>query len=548
MSRGRFHVGSFVRRLVQLGFLVLFVGLLVACYHRPNLVPSAWHKAFFFIDPLLLAATWLAAHTVPWAALWALGTVGLTLVLGRVFCGWICPLGTLHDLAGRFLQWCWPDRKRRDHWSPWQRTKYYVLIGFLVGAVFGLHWLTIFDPLVLLYRTTAVSLMPAAQWSVETSSKTIYDADPHLGSFPLTKVTEPPAQLAREKVFGMLPQAYLGGTLILAVFLGLMIATRWQRRFWCRYLCPLGALLGLLSWRPLLRRETKRDSCNGCDLCAADCHGGAFNTGAEEWRPAECLGCLNCSDNCRRDSLRFTFAAPWRSEPKLQPVDLGRRATIAAAAGGLATLCLMRSGPQSRGMTYNPFLIRPPGSLAEREFLKRCTGCGLCINVCPTGGLQPTLTEAGLEGLWTPRLVPLIGYCDFNCTLCGQVCPTGAIRPLTVEEKQKTRIGLAAFDTTRCIPYAYSRDCIVCEEHCPIPDKAIYALEVEVVRRDGQKVTLKQPHVDPDKCIGCGICENVCPFDDQAGVRVRSANESRHETGDRPNLPIPPGGSASSPY
>jgi formate hydrogenlyase subunit 6/NADH:ubiquinone oxidoreductase subunit I len=209
--------------------------------------------------------------------------------------------------------------------------------------------------------------------------------------------------------------------------------------------------------------------------------------------------------------------------------------------GGVAALGLLHISPQSRGRAFHPQLIRPPGSRPEHDFLARCTGCGLCMKVCPTGGLQPTLTEAGLEGLWTPHLVPQIGYCDYNCTLCSQVCPTQAIAHLELDEKHQTRIGLAAFDTTRCIPYAYSRDCMVCEEHCPIPDKAIYVVEVELTDRTGGKRIVKQPHVDPEKCIGCGVCENVCPYKDRPAIRVSSANESRHPE----NQPILP---EDSPY
>jgi ferredoxin len=174
------------------------------------------------------------------------------------------------------------------------------------------------------------------------------------------------------------------------------------------------------------------------------------------------------------------------------------------------------------------------------------------MKVCPQGALQPCITEAGLEGLWTPRLVPRLGYCEYTCNLCGQACPTAAIQPLRLEEKQKTRIGLASFDTTRCIPYAYGRDCMVCEEHCPIPDKAIYFVETDVTHRDGSVRKIKQPRVDPEKCTGCGICENVCPFKDGPAIRVFSANESRHPE----NTPIlasggaysTPGSSSASPY
>lgn len=158
------------------------------------------------------------------------------------------------------------------------------------------------------------------------------------------------------------------------------------------------------------------------------------------------------------------------------------------------------------------------------------------MKACPTGGLQPTGLEAGLEGLWTPHLVARIGHCEYNCNLCGQVCPTEAIAPLSVAEKQKVHIGLAAFDITRCIPYAYGRDCMVCEEHCPIGDKAIYFVEVQLPTRSGEKKAVKQPHVDPLLCVGCGICENVCPLKDRPGVRIFSANETRHPD----NQPILP--------
>jgi Pyruvate/2-oxoacid:ferredoxin oxidoreductase delta subunit len=162
------------------------------------------------------------------------------------------------------------------------------------------------------------------------------------------------------------------------------------------------------------------------------------------------------------------------------------------------------------------------------------------MKACPTSGLQPTLFEAGLEGIWTPMLVPHIGYCEYNCNLCGQVCPTQAIQPLPLEDKKKVKIGLAAFDTGRCLPYDYDRECLVCEEHCPVSPKAIYFFTTEVQTRDGKTIQVKQPRVDPELCTGCGICENVCVFKDRAAVRVTSANETRH-SGNRAILPGLPG-------
>jgi Pyruvate/2-oxoacid:ferredoxin oxidoreductase delta subunit len=159
------------------------------------------------------------------------------------------------------------------------------------------------------------------------------------------------------------------------------------------------------------------------------------------------------------------------------------------------------------------------------------------MKVCITGGLQPTLLQAGIEGIWTPVLVSRIGYCEYNCTLCGQVCPTGAIRRLPLEEKHRTFIGLAFVDPSRCIPHAFGTPCIVCEEHCPTPRKAI-----EFVRKAGKGgAEVKVPVVLPELCVGCGICENKCPVVDLAGIRVTSVNETRNPSN---RLGIPPVGGA----
>jgi polyferredoxin/formate hydrogenlyase subunit 6/NADH:ubiquinone oxidoreductase subunit I len=543
MTRRRIWSATRTRRTVQLVFLLLFLGLVVAARPGPDAAPSPFLKSFFLADPLILVATALSAHAVPAAALWSLGVVAVTVVLGRVFCGWVCPLGTLHAIAGRLLRRR-SGRKRPDHWSRWQLAKYYLLVALLVMAVFGVHWVCVLDPLVLLYRSTTAALFPAAQWAIEEGSTAIYQADPGIGPLRVTAVTEPVYGFFRDHVFVVPKQAFLGGGLILAIFIGTLLLNAYRRRFWCRYLCPLGALLGLLSWRPMLRRVVEKETCNECGLCGMACHGAAAKVPGDQWKPSECLGCLSCTEACPRDGLRFRLTWPWRRRQRPEGVDLSRRATLGAALGGLIALPLVRMSPQARGRTYHPRLIRPPGSRAEREFLERCTACGLCMKVCPTGGLQPALAEAGLEGLWTPRLVPQIGYCEYGCNLCGQVCPTEAIQALSVEAKQQVKIGVAAFDTTRCIPYAYGRDCMVCEEHCPVPDKAIYFLEVEIEDRDGNPTTVKQPHVDPDLCIGCGVCENKCPYRDRPAIRVSSANETRNPD----NQPILPGLPWDSPY
>jgi polyferredoxin/formate hydrogenlyase subunit 6/NADH:ubiquinone oxidoreductase subunit I len=548
MSRAvRWFTTARVRRVVQILLLAVFFALILLTRFQATPVitstdgkvvsspalqaPAPLLKLFFIIDPLITAVTALAAHSVPKIALWSLLTIAVTVLLGRVFCGWICPMGTIHAIAGRLFRRR-NSRKGFGDWSPWQLTKYYLLLGLLVGAIFGLHWVCILDPIVWLTRTTSTALVPATQWAAKESSTAIYQSDPGAGPVRLDKVVEPAYRFVNKYMFGLEGSdhdpVYLGGGLILVLFVIMVALNAWRPRFWCRYLCPLGAFLGIFSWRPLLRRKVNAETCNQCDLCGMSCHGAAAIGPGGVWKPMECLGCMDCSESCRRGSLKFQFVLPWRKEPKIGSIDLGRRGMMAAAIGGIVTLAAMRVSPQARGRTFNPILIRPPGARPERGFLERCTSCGLCMKVCPTGGLQPTLTEAGLEGLWTPMLVPQIGYCDYMCNLCGQVCPTEAIVPLSLDEKHATKLGLAAFDVTRCIPYAYGRECMVCEEHCPIPDKAIYCLEVEIRDRNGEKKTIKRPYVDPEKCIGCGVCEHVCPYKDRPAIRVTSANETRH--------------------
>lgn len=515
------------RRCVQLAALALFCGLLLATRPVPGAAPARTLGLFAYVDPLILATTALAAHAVPALLLLALVTVVVTLIFGRVFCGWFCPLGTVHAATSRVAE-ALARKPRRDTWSRWQLTKYVVLGAVLVMGAFGVQWLMLLDPFAILYRSATTALLPAGQQAVEEGAYAIYQSDPHVGSWHLTSWSEPPYQLLRDHVFVVPAQAFLGGGLILAFFLFTVALNFVRRRFWCRYLCPLGGLLGVLSWRPWLRRKVEASTCNDCNLCGMTCHGAAATQPATGWKPQECFGCMNCTPSCPTKGVGFEFVKPWSARTGEEPLDFSRRHLLASGAAGVAGVVLLGGSPQARGRTFNPELIRPPGSRAESEFLARCIGCGACMKICPTGGLQPAFLEAGLAGLWTPRMVMALGYCDHACNRCGEVCPTQAIASLPLAEKKQTRIGLAAFDFTRCIPYAYGRNCMVCEEHCPVPDKAIYFRPAEVTDRNGNILTIQQPRVDPALCTGCGICEHVCPFKDRPAIRVTSANESRH--------------------
>jgi MauM/NapG family ferredoxin protein len=439
---------------------------------------------------------------------WSLLFVALTLVLGRFFCGWVCPLGTALDGCRRLL-----FRPREDAGiaARWRKGKYYLLIALLASAPFSLNLVGLFDPLSLLYRSLAIVFYPAFGYGVEKAGLTLY----RLGE-PFTYVSEPVYQTLKASVLPFKPLVYLLPFLTLVLFALVVAAERVDRRFWCRALCPLGALYGLVARFSLLRRRPTA-LCPDCGDCAQTCKMAAFATG----KPArhltsECQLCLSCLDQCKEGN-RVLFLR--RSRAPRAPLDLGRRQLITSLAAGVAAVPLLRLG--SLAKRPDEYLVRPPGAQDEAAFLSRCIRCGECMKVCLTNGIQPVLWEAGLEGLYTPRLIPRMGYCAHSCTLCGQVCPTGAIPHLPLDKKQALVLGTAFINRSRCIPYTEGADCLVCEEHCPVSPKAITFIEEEVPNLQGEKVKVKLPVVHQDRCIGCGHCEHVCPVGGAAAIRVK---------------------------
>jgi ferredoxin len=495
-------VGS--RKAVQALALIAFVGLFLLS--RAGLSGEVANVPMR-LDPLMVAATSLAARTFLVGSVLALLTVVLTLLFGRALCGWLCPLGTVLDMFPL------TTRRGRRFAVPeiWRRAKYVLLAVILGAALLGNLTLLFLDPLSILLRTLTTAVWPALD-QIVTGVESLLSPIPGFDG-PTTWLDSAvrPLVLPAEQL------SYQDALIFAGFFVGLVSLNVFAPRFYCRYLCPLGGLLGLIS-RVAVFRRTTRESCSSCGICAEDCPTGTIDPARNYASdPAECSVCMKCVEGCPLGASQFK---PALSAAAGQPYDPGRREFLMALGGAAVGVALFRVDLLAK--RESPFLLRPPGA---REMdpdvvaLTSCTRCNECVRVCPTGALQPAVFQAGLQGLGTPVLVPRLGYCDYSCNACGQICPTQTIPAVDLEEKRQLVIGKAFIDESRCIAWSDHRLCIVCEEMCPVPEKAIQ-LEVRDVWTPDGTVSLPLPHVERDLCIGCGLCEYRCPVSGDSAIRV----------------------------
>lgn len=489
------------RQLTQIIAAALFFLLAALTYRGAELLLPA--NLFFRLDPLVAFSAAVAGRALLTTFGLALVMLALGFVFGRAWCGWLCPLGAL-------LDWIAPRAPRKIELRPqWRRVKYALLVVILVAALFGNLTLLIFDPLTLLNRAFAAAFMPALNVSITASETVLYPLAP----------LQPAIDALENNLRGtILPaqQTYYELGALFAIVLAGVVALNWiAPRFWCRYVCPLGAVYALLARVAWVKPHAVSD-CNHCAVCMRVCPTSAIAVKKEGLHvdAAECVMCMDCVAACPQSIVQFQRGASAAPEPA---PALTRREALGSLALGAAAVALFSTAPAARRDYAH--LIRPPGAQGP-EFLSKCIRCGECVRVCPTGGLQATLAEAGIANVWTPNLAPRLGYCDYSCHACGQVCPTGAIPLLPLAQKRETIIGTAYIDTNRCFPYATNTPCIVCEEMCPLSPKAITLQDVEVVKPEGGTVTLQRPLVDHARCIGCGICEYQCPQTGPAAIRV----------------------------
>lgn len=489
-----------LRRVVQalsFGFLLYLV--IRTTFPLEGTIPV---DLYLRLDPFIAIIRVLTKKEFILRMMPAFGVLILVMIFGNFFCGWFCPMGGTIDFFDRIL---FREKKRTKALEemPLRRLRYGIFFFSLAAGLMAWQLLYLLDPISLMIRTMVIAFYPPA---VFIYNHLLPEIQSLLPKNPLIPSSLP---LPLFKV----------NLLIFAVFVVILALGIIRKRFWCRYLCPLGTLLSFVSRLRIFRRRVS-EACTHCLQCVKACPVGAIpGEKPQEYRGQDCISCFKCLE-CPPQAVSFRLARPrWSA---VDQVSLSRRYVLGSFAFGLLSALVIRTNPlQTESGLKNNRLIRPPGALPEDEFVRACTGCGKCLKVCPNNALQSTFLEAGLAGLYTPRLVPRIGYCEEFCNFCGRVCPTEAILPLSIEQKRLLQIGVAHIDKTRCIAWDTEKICLVCNEQCSY--QAIIGDEK------------KRPIIKEEKCTGCGICENKCPVDGEAAIIVYSSGVQKKLTPQKNN-------------
>ena len=441
----------------------------------------------------------------------------LTLLVGRVYCSVICPLGVMQDVIS-WINSRRKGKKRRFSYSPaktWLR--YGVLALFVVALIAGIGSVAALLAPYSSYGRIANNLFaPIYGWgnnllayfAERADSYAFYHTDVWLKSLP---------------------------TFIIAAVTFVAIAVlAWRNgRTYCNTICPVGTVLGFLSKYSLLKVRIDTDKCRSCSLCSRQCKASCIDYKNHTIDYSRCVDCMDCLGSCEFGAISFGPARKVsrqtaNSHNAQQETDATRRTFIVTALAATATATLKAQEKtvdgglaiiEDKKIPNRNTHIEPPGALSLNHFAQHCTACQLCVSVCPNGVLRPS---ADLTRLMQPEMSYERGYCRPECNKCSQVCPAGAIKPITVAEKSAIHIGHAVWVRKNCIPLTDGQECGNCARHCPVG--AILMVPSEA----NDPNSIKIPVVNEEKCIGCGACENLCPARPFSAIYVEG-HEVHHE-------------------
>jgi len=497
-------------RIFRIAVAVLFlVSLMLIFLDLKDYLPGWFREVFLFLQ--FIPSTLNFITTSAWLSLGFIVVLILTLLFGRVYCSFICPLGILQDLISRISNLFRKRNKRFSFLKARNILRYGFLIISLVAVISGfivfLGWL---DPFSIFGRFMTHAVRPIVIYINNGIASVLFSSN----IYWLAPVE-----------FRAFSWASLGAVAVLMTVVIWMSAA--YGRLYCNTICPVGTLLGLFSRFSFFKIKLDQATCNSCGLCQKACKAGCINAKDKSVDMSRCIACFNCLTACQSNGVLYNSTSNIRSleSDESRRNFLVKTTTLLLTGAGLTKVFAQ---PESSNPTQiaeqKEFPVSPPGSKSIDRFTSKCVACHLCVSICPKQVLQPSLFEYGLKGFLQPRMDYHTSYCNFDCTLCGEVCPTGAILPLTLEQKHVEQIGKVVFIRRNCIVRTDLTDCGACSEHCPTK-----AVEMVPWRR-----VLLIPKVHPEICIGCGACEFACPTKPYKAIYVDGNNI--HQIAQKPEI------------
>jgi ferredoxin len=478
-----------LRRIRIVISAVIFVCFFMIFIDLRHIIPAEYISKLMFLQFIPSFVKFYYLETI--AATGFILILILTLISGRTYCSFLCPLGIGQDIFSRIGGRIRRKFRRYGYKKPFTILRYLLLIiTLIVTMIWGIYVITLLDPYSIFGRFMTFFGKPA----IIILNNFLAGI---LGKFHLYTISIIPVTGFKLVAYSI-PSAFfiLVGTLSLT-----------KGRLYCNMICPVGTLLGLLSKISLLRIKFDESACTRCGRCAIGCKSSCIDFLKHDVDVTRCVDCFNCINICQDKALSYGAA---KLKVREHETDESKRKLIASSFLLLFGLSNTGSGQEkaapkpkkeSTVKENRTFPVCPPGAGSIQDFNTWCTACSLCINVCPNGVLQPAISQYGISGMMQPVMNYHKSFCTYNCTACTEICPTYALRPLLLEAKKLTQLGKAIFIKDNCIVKTEKTACGACSEACPT--KAVYMIPYEG--------NLLIPELNNDICIGCGHCEFACP-------------------------------------
>lgn len=433
----------------------------------------------------------------------------LTLLLGRVYCSVICPLGILQDIANwvRVKVTSKKNGKYRFRYSAARsRSRLVILTIFVVLVIVGLTQLLAASIAGLIEPYSAYGRIAASLFAP------VWDAcNNMLAGWSESR----PDNYAFYRVASAVSMPVLA---IAIISLAVVLVMAWRGgRDYCNTICPVGTILGYLSKFSLFKITIDTDKCRNCSLCSRACKAKCIDAKAHAVDYTRCVACMDCISVCNEGAISYTWRRTAAKPEGDHGVEKGRRGFV-AGAGMIAGALIMEAAPKmdggltplkSKQPARRSVRVVPAGAQGIGHLSSHCTACQLCVQACPHGVLKPNVS---LDGFMQPLLDFTSDYCHPECTECSNVCPVGAFHPIDEAMKSAIKVGTAVVDADACLSYSEGVKCGSCASHCPVG-----AIEM-IVPRDGNG--RMRPVVNENACVGCGACEYHCPVGTVASMNA----------------------------